>query len=87
MTDIYLQHCFPANDADYTAPALKILLSKAGAGKKFQKSVDNFENLYYTNEAVKLMQTHGVLAQLGEHLPYKQRVIGSSPIGPIFTET
>ncbi len=23
-----------------------------------------------------------VLAQLGEHLPYKQRVIGSSPIGP-----
>ncbi len=26
---------------------------------------------------------YGVLAQLGEHLPYKQRVIGSSPIGPI----
>ena len=28
----------------------------------------------------------GVLAQLGEHLPYKQRVIGSSPIGPITSE-
>ena len=28
-------------------------------------------------------QQNGVLAQLGEHLPYKQRVIGSSPIGPI----
>ena len=27
---------------------------------------------------------HGVLAQLGEHLPYKQGVIGSSPIRPIF---
>ena len=27
--------------------------------------------------------TNGILAQLGEHLPYKQRVIGSSPIGPI----
>ena len=27
---------------------------------------------------------NGILAQLGEHLPYKQRVIGSSPIGPIF---
>ena len=27
---------------------------------------------------------YGVLAQLGEHLPYKQRVIGSSPIGPIY---
>ena len=24
----------------------------------------------------------GILAQLGEHLPYKQRVIGSSPIVP-----
>ena len=29
-------------------------------------------------------RVYGVLAQLGEHLPYKQRVIGSSPIGPIF---
>ena len=28
----------------------------------------------------------GSLAQLGEHLPYKQRVIGSSPIGPISIE-
>ena len=27
--------------------------------------------------------THGILAQLGEHLPYKQRVTGSSPVGPI----
>ena len=27
----------------------------------------------------------GVLAQLGEHLPYKQMVIGSSPIGSIPT--
>ena len=25
----------------------------------------------------------GVLAQLGEHLPYKQGVTGSSPVGPI----
>ena len=30
---------------------------------------------------------YGILAQLGEHLPYKQRVIGSSPIGPIRWET
>ena len=28
-------------------------------------------------------QEYGVLAQLGEHLPYKQRVTGSSPVGPI----
>ena len=31
-----------------------------------------------------LKRTYGILAQLGEHLPYKQRVIGSSPIGPTF---
>ena len=31
----------------------------------------------------KAAYANGVLAQLGEHLPYKQRVIGSSPIGPI----
>ena len=29
------------------------------------------------------MSLYGVLAQLGEHLPYKQRVTGSSPVGPI----
>ena len=29
------------------------------------------------------IQTFGILAQLGEHLPYKQRVTGSSPVGPI----
>ncbi len=30
---------------------------------------------------------NGVLAQLGEHLPYKQGVIGSSPIRPIFLKS
>ena len=30
-----------------------------------------------------LGRLYGIIAQLGEHLPYKQRVIGSSPIGPI----
>ena len=29
---------------------------------------------------------NGILAQLGEHLPYKQRVTGSSPVGPIYNE-
>ena len=29
---------------------------------------------------------YGILAQLGEHLPYKQRVIGSRPIGPIYAD-
>ena len=31
-----------------------------------------------------LLGRYGILAQLGEHLPYKQRVTGSSPVGPIF---
>ena len=31
-----------------------------------------------------LGRLRGILAQLGEHLPYKQGVIGSSPIGPIY---
>ena len=30
-----------------------------------------------------LIALFGILAQLGEHLPYKQRVTGSSPVGPI----
>ena len=30
-----------------------------------------------------LLGRYGIIAQLGEHLPYKQRVTGSSPVGPI----
>ena len=30
---------------------------------------------------------NGVLAQLGEHLPYKQGVTGSSPVGPIYNRS
>ena len=33
-----------------------------------------------------LLGRYGIIAQLGEHLPYKQRVIGSSPIGPILQQ-
>ena len=32
---------------------------------------------------VVLYFSQGILAQLGEHLPYKQGVTGSSPVGPI----
>ncbi len=35
---------------------------------------------------VRMYIIYGILAQLGEHLPYKQRVIGSSPIGPTYIE-
>ena len=33
--------------------------------------------------AAKKAAGYGIIAQLGEHLPYKQRVTGSSPVGPI----
>ena len=42
----------------------------------------------YTNEVDRernssLVNRNGILAQLGETLPYKHRVTGSSPVGPI----
>ena len=46
-----------------------------GEGRRFESDLGRFIGM------IKL----GILAQLGEHLPYKQRVIGSSPIGPIYS--
>ena len=41
----------------------------------------------YNSRAVSDKLTgNGILAQLGEHLPYKQRVTGSSPVGPILLQ-
>ena len=31
---------------------------------------------------IEQFESNGILAQLGEHLPYKQGVTGSSPVGP-----
>ncbi len=41
-----------------------------GGGRRFESDWGRLHHL-------------GILAQLGEHLPYKQRVTGSSPVGPI----
>ena len=54
--------------------------------KNFKKGVDKFLFILY-NRQVRLRKRHqivpyGSIAQLGEHLPYKQRVIGSNPIVP-----
>ena len=43
-----------------------------GGGRRFESDLGRLFYIF-----------NGILAQLGEHLPYKQRVIGSSPIGPI----
>ena len=53
-----------------------------------KKGVDKSFFLRYTKQVSSvsnkaLDKRNGILAQLGEHLPYKQRVTGSSPVGPI----
>ena len=45
-----------------------------------------FTHAFTGSNPVQVTIFNGGLAQLGEHLPYKQRVIGSSPIGPISSE-
>ena len=50
------------------------------------QALDNPYGRYYGKARSReelLKNRYGVLAQLGEHLPYKQRVTGSSPVGPI----
>ena len=51
-----------------------------------EKAVDKRRPALYTYKVGCVSNgDYGILAQLGEHLPYKQRVIGSSPIGSIPT--
>ena len=56
--------------------------------KNIEKSIDKQIGICYTIEVterwdrVPFEVVKGSIAQLGEHLPYKQRVIGSSPIVP-----
>ena len=56
---------------------MKILL------KFIKYSKVNFDLLSKLLKVLCIPYTCGILAQLGEHLPYKQRVTGSSPVGPI----
>ena len=48
--------------------------------KKFKEILKNVLTRSKKHSILILVERHGRLAQLGEHLPYKQRVIGSSPI-------
>ena len=50
-----------------------------------KKVLDKMVCMVYTNKVAEMRSTserHGSIAQLGEHLPYKQRVTGSSPVVP-----
>ena len=54
-----------------------------GGGHEFESRLGRKRFIsYYIMEII--FPARGVLAQLGEHLPYKQRVTGSSPVGPTF---
>ena len=52
-----------------------------GGGRRFESDLGR--STFKLNGNL-IFQFCGILAQLGEHLPYKQRVTGSSPVGPTF---
>ena len=49
-------------------------------------SADRSEGLPLVRVGRRHAVSYGGLAQLGEHLPYKQRVSGSIPLTPIFNK-
>ena len=51
--------------------------------KSHGKKLDSHEHAQTCSGREHASEKNGILAQLGEHLPYKQRVTGSSPVGPI----
>ena len=61
--------------------------AKSLTAKNYKKGIDIVLHLMYNKKAVgpiakSVDWQNGSLAQLGEHLPYKQRVTGSSPVVP-----
>ena len=65
-----------ATDASYEAQAASII---ENASNEAQSIKDEANEIL----AQAHMEADRILAQLGEHLPYKQSVTGSSPVGPI----
>ena len=57
-----------------------------GGGHGFESRLGRSHKAWTTSGSriAECVKNNGILAQLGEHLPYKQRVTGSSPVGPIF---
>ena len=50
--------------------------------KSHGKKLDSHEHAQTCSGREHASEKNGILAQLGEHLPYKQGVTGSSPVGP-----
>ena len=53
-----------------------------GGGRGFESRSGRFSYIRTDNSSGVVWESCGVLAQPGEHLPYKQGVTGSSPVGP-----
>ena len=53
--------------------------------KSHGKRLDSHEHAQTCSGREHASERNGILAQLGEHLPYKQGVTGSSPVGPTCT--
>ena len=78
-----------ARIARYSQEILRVLsqyFQLSEMEKNLKKVVDKSRKLVYHNtrrrERRKRFKANGSIAQLGEHLPYKQRVTGSSPVVP-----
>ena len=63
---------------------MEVFSRKLSVLKKVKFNLDKVVVHHYNRKSAveKRHELNGVLAQLGEHLPYKQRVTGSSPVGP-----
>ncbi len=59
---------------------VKLLSADCSEGFPFVRAGRRHANLIYNS-----LIHYGGLAQLGEHLPYKQRVSGSIPLTPIMS--
>ena len=61
----------------------KAAAAGTGGAKNLKILLDKPDRMrYYISCVVSVAWRLGSIAQLGEHLPYKQRVTGSSPVVP-----
>ena len=88
---IFLQFFWKSHWKIEKVPKFRCFSTKKFFLKKLKKGVDKSNEMVYNNtcrhgavekQKLRRRQNDGSLAQLGEHLPYKQRVTGSSPVAP-----
>ncbi len=75
---------FRAGVFDRLIYGARIIIVEFNEWRKFDTKGKKGLDKYLRRYNDKAVEIHGILAQLGEHLPYKQRVTGSSPVGPIY---